>query len=106
MRTEDNPPLNVGGRIQWPAVVRLAKVVAAAMAIITPAVIGSWQSYRIARVETEAKVAEAETRAKLAKQSSEAGFQLTRSYVEALEHRLATLEAQARAPKGPRKPPK
>jgi hypothetical protein len=101
--------LNVGGRIQWPAVVRLAKVVAAALAIITPAVIGSWKSYELTKAETQVKVSEIENTAKKADKRADLSYEVFRRYAEPLERRLAALEAvqaQAKAPKGPRKPPK
>lgn len=106
--TDEHPPVKVGGRFQWSNLPRYGKWIGTALvallALATPAVLSSWQSYRITRAETEAKVAEAEGRARQAKQSAEAGFQVTKEYVQILEHRLTALEAATKRAPGRRRP--
>lgn len=106
--TEEHLPLVVHRRVQWAAVVKMAKVTAAALAIITPAILSSWQSYRIAKAELQAKVAEAEARTRgETRKAVDTSLEAGGTYAERLERRIAALEAaQAKKSAGPRKPAK
>lgn len=90
--TEENPPLEVAGKIQWG---NIAKIVAAAIAVLGPALTGAISSYRINKAETETKVAEAKRQAAQAKNASEAGYQVVVPRVEDHEKRLRVLEIAA-----------
>ena len=103
--TEENPPLKVGGIVQWAHLLKLAKLLVAAIAVAVRAVLGAMQSYRISKAETAAKVAAAEATARQAKNASEAGFQVTKEYVTGLEHRLSVLELAAKRAQRPSRRP-
>lgn len=96
MDTQENPPLVRDGRFQWSNLPIYAKWIAGALLIIGPAVGSSIGAYRVNKAETAEKVAAAEAKAQQAKNASEAGFQLTKEYVLALEHRISVLELAAK----------
>jgi hypothetical protein len=84
--TEDDiHPLGDGGRFN---LIAAAKKLAKVVAIVAPAIIGAVTSYRSAASETQ-------TRVQASKNKSEAGYQVTRQAVEALEQRVLALEERA-----------
>lgn len=95
--TEENPPLAVGGRFQWGNLPVYAKLLVGALGIFVTGVVPLVNYVRAQNAESKAAIAEsADKRATQAKQAAEAGFQVTKPYLENLEHRIATLEAAAK----------
>ena len=85
-QTEDDiRPLGLGGRF---SPVAAAKMAAKVIAVITPALIGAVSAYKSATSETQVRV-------QSSKNKSEAGYQVTRQAVEALEQRVLVLEERA-----------
>jgi hypothetical protein len=91
--TEENLPLVVGGRAQ---LVNMAKMVVAVLGIVVPSLIWAYGKIQDARLEAANKAQAAAEVGKQAKQASEAGFQVTKPYIENLEHRVSVLEAAAK----------
>jgi hypothetical protein len=108
--TEENPPLAVGGRFQWGNLPVYAKLLVGAIGIFVTGVVPLINYVRAQNAEAKAAIAEAaDKRATQAKQAAEAGFQLTKEYVQGLEHRIAVLEmaakrAQPERGRSPRRP--
>lgn len=97
--TDENPPITVGGRVQW---TNAGKLIAALLAVLVPAITSAVSSYRLSQLETDQKVSEAKKQAAQAKNSSEAGYQVVKPKLESLEERVRRLEVAAqRAQKGP-----
>lgn len=95
--TEENPPLAVGGRFQWGNLPVYAKLLVGALGIFVTGVVPLVNYVRAQNAEAKAAIAEAaDNRAKQAKNSSEAGYQVTKPYIENLEHRIAVLETAAK----------
>jgi hypothetical protein len=91
---DDLRPFALGGKISPIAV---AKVVAGVLAVIVPALVGAVSTYRIGAQETQERV-------QSSKNKSEAGYQVTRQAVEALEKRMLLLEQGLRKVEAPPKP--
>jgi hypothetical protein len=85
-QTEDDiRPLALGGKISW---VGAAKKIAKVLLVLAPALGGAVTSYRTAATDTRERV-------QATKNKSEAGYQVTRQAVEALEQRVLVLEERA-----------
>lgn len=84
---DDIKPVALGGRTDY---VALAKLAGKAIGILGAAIIGLIPVYR-------SVTADGEARAQAAKNKAEAGYQVTRQAMEALEHRVLTLEQAAHA---------
>lgn len=108
--TEENPPVSVGGHIQWSNLPVWGKWLGGAVAAFFVAVMPVLQQWRASRAEEAARVAEIKAakvaeRAKeaqgtgtQAKSAAESGYQVSRPWIENLDRRLSALEAaQARA---------
>lgn len=82
---DDLRPFALGGKRDWPAT---ARWVGAFAGVVISAIVSATASYRTASTETQARV-------QSSKNKSEAGYQVTRQAVEALEQRVLVLEERA-----------
>lgn len=91
----------MGGKFQWGNLPIWGKWLGGAVAAFLMAVWPIWQHLRIEKADADAKIAEDKAHAAAAigmqaKQAAEGGYQVTKPYMESLEHRVSVLEAAAK----------